>query len=210
MMEIRLLVKSPDVWIKDILKKSRCQITILDCMPWSDRGGRGLLKLEGELNDIKATTTMIESHPDIEKIEASTLKDGGIILTVITRMCNACRALSNSECFLLSSTSTGEGDLIWTIIAPNDRSVYSLVEELEGKGSSVRFISISPIGHKDVLTTRQLAIVKKAYAEGYYDIPKRTSIQKLARKLRVSPSTLAEILQRGERKIIGLFLEARP
>jgi predicted DNA binding protein len=208
MMEIRLLIRSPEVWIKDILKISRCPIKFLDCMPWGDSGGRGLLKLEGSKEDIKATMTMIEAHPDVEKVVASTLKDGGVVVTVTVRSCHACRALSSSECFLLSSTSTDEGDLLWTIIAPNDKSVIALVDELEEKGTSVRFVSISPIDHQDVLTTRQLATIKKAYREGYYDVPKRTNIKKLAKQSGASPSTVSEILQRAEKKILSLFFKA--
>ena len=41
---------------------------------------------------------------------------------------------------------------------------------------------------------------------GYYDYPKRTTIREMAVILRVAPSTLTEILQRGERNIIERHL----
>lgn len=208
MMEIKLLIKVPDVWVWDIVKSGERKIKFMDCMPWGESGGRGLLRVEGTKKEVQETIGMIEQHPDIEKVDASTMKEGGVILTVITRRCHACRALAHSECFLLSSTSTEDGDLLWRVIAPNDEAVTQLVNELEEKGTTVRFISITPIDHKEVLTTRQLLIVKKAYSEGYYDIPKKTNIQKLAKAFKISPSTLAEILQRGERKVIGLFIKS--
>ena len=83
------------------------------------------------------------------------------------------------------------------------------MDELESKGTTVRFMSISPIDHKQVLTRRQLDVIRMAYNLGYYNIPKGTTIEKLAKRFKISPSTLAEILQRGEKKVIGLFLEAR-
>ena len=208
MMEIKLLVKVPDVWVWDIVKKGDRKIKFMDCMPWGDSGGRGLLQIEGTKIEVEETIERIERHPDIEKVEKSALKEGGMILTVTTRKCHACRALATSECFLLSSTSTEDGDLLWRIIAPNDEAVTDLVNELEDKGTTVRFMSITPIDHKEILTSRQLDIIKKAFHDGYYDIPKSTNIQKLAKQFKISPSTLAEILQRGEKKIIGLFLKA--
>jgi predicted DNA binding protein len=208
MMEIKLLIKVPDVWVWDIVKSGERKIKFMDCMPWGESGGRGLLRIDGTKKEVEEAIKKIEAHPDIEKVDASTMKEGGVILTVITRKCHACRALARSECFLLSSTSTEEGDLMWRVIAPNDEAITRLVNELEEKGTSIRFMSITPIDHKEVLTTRQLSIVKKAYSEGYYDIPKKTNIQKLAKKFKISPSTLAEILQRGERKVIGLFVKS--
>ena len=208
MMEIKLLIKVPDVWVWDIVKKGDKKIKFMDCMPWGDKGGRGLLQIDGTKAEVEETIKLIERHPDIEKVDKSALKEGGMILTVTTRKCYACRALALSECFLLSSTSTVDGDLLWRIIAPNDDAVAHLVNDLEANGTTVRFMSITPIDHKEILTSRQLDIIRKAFRDGYYEIPKRTNIQKLAKQFKISSSTLAEILQRGEKKIIGLFLKA--
>ena len=54
------------------------------------------------------------------------------------------------------------------------------------------------------LTNRQEKIIHLAFERGYYNVPKNTTIKKLSRVSRVAPSTLAEIIQRAERKIIGL------
>ena len=144
-MEIKLLIKVPDVWVWDIVKSGEWKIKFMDCMPWGESGGRGLLRIDGTKKEVEETIKKIEAHPDIEKVDASTMKEGGVILTVITRKCHACRALAQSECFLLSSNSTEEGDLLWRVIAPNDEAITRLVNELEEKGTSIRFISITPI-----------------------------------------------------------------
>lgn len=209
MMEIRLLIKTPDVWVRDIVKSGDKPLKFMDCMPWGSKGGRGLLQLDGEKKEIEKTIKDIERHPDIAKVEASTIKDGGVLLTVTTKRCHACRALAASECFLISSTSTDDGDLIWTIIAPNDEAVTKLVENLESKDTVIRFMSITPIDHRQVLTTRQMDVIRMAFNQGYYDIPKKITIEKLAKRFKISPSTLAETLQRGEKKVVRLFLNAR-
>jgi len=44
---------------------------------------------------------------------------------------------------------------------------------------------------------------KNGLGEGYYNHPKNTSIKDLAKLFNISPSTLTDILQRGEKKIIS-------
>ncbi len=56
------------------------------------------------------------------------------------------------------------------------------------------------------LTMRQEEIVRKAFEMGYYDYPKRTTVREMAALMKVAPSTLTEILQRGERNIIERHL----
>ena len=54
----------------------------------------------------------------------------------------------------------------------------------------------------DALTDRQREVVSKAHAMGYYEVPRRVSIEDIAMELEVDPSTVAEHLQRAERNLI--------
>jgi predicted DNA binding protein len=54
----------------------------------------------------------------------------------------------------------------------------------------------------DRLTEKQKRILALAYHLGYFDIPKKTSIKRLARMLQVAPSTLDVELRRGERRLL--------
>ncbi len=55
---------------------------------------------------------------------------------------------------------------------------------------------------KSLLTNRQEEIIRAAFEKGYYDYPKKITIEKLAKMFDIAPSTLGEIIQRGEKKII--------
>lgn len=54
----------------------------------------------------------------------------------------------------------------------------------------------------DRLTEKQRRILISAYHLGYYDIPKKTSIEQLAKMLHIAPSTLDVELRRGERRLL--------
>lgn len=80
-----------------------------------------------------------------------------------------------------------------------------LIERLKAYGCDVELKSTTHLTKKTMLTTRQEEIVRVAFEKGYYDFPKKINIKKLARIFDVSPSTLNEILQRGEKKIMRWY-----
>jgi DNA-binding CsgD family transcriptional regulator len=59
----------------------------------------------------------------------------------------------------------------------------------------------------DLLTDRQREIASLAVAEGYYDIPRKTSQEQLAHQLDISPGTLSEHLSKIESAIFKHLYE---
>ncbi len=57
----------------------------------------------------------------------------------------------------------------------------------------------------ELLTERQMEAFDLACRHGYYEEPKKTSIEELAGKLGVSPSTYAELLRKAERKLLPVL-----
>ncbi len=58
-----------------------------------------------------------------------------------------------------------------------------------------------------VLTDRQLEIFERAVAEGYYEVPRRTTHRELAEGLDLAPGTVSEHLQRIEAKLVATYVE---
>ncbi len=63
--------------------------------------------------------------------------------------------------------------------------------------------STENLSSDNILTKRQEEIIQAAFQKGYYDCPKRITVKELAKIFDISQSTLGEILQRGEKKIIS-------
>jgi len=61
----------------------------------------------------------------------------------------------------------------------------------------------------DLLTTRQEQLLTIAFERGYFDFPKKIGLEELASLVGIRASTLAEILRRGQRKILGEYLARR-
>ncbi len=56
------------------------------------------------------------------------------------------------------------------------------------------------------LTDRQEEVVRMACDLGYYDIPRRTDLNELAKRLGIGKSTLDVILRRAEGKLVRCHL----
>lgn len=105
----------------------------------------------------------------------------------------------------------GQGYEYWEV-ASHDRIVltkffnglekqhYEYFEMLQFKNiklNNIYFPAIAPY-----LTDKQKEVFKLAVKEGYYDIPKRTDLKKLAEMMKISLATYQEHLKRAEAKII--------
>jgi predicted DNA binding protein len=199
MREAILKITMPDNWVKDVCKKYPDPIKFIECMPYGKSGGRGLIEIKGDNTD--EIVAEIRKHPDVCRIDVSQLKNG-VLGSIVTEKCAACRALTGSDCFLTSALSLKDGDVEWKLITGAEGSLSCLIENLKENGCRVELKSVIHLSKKSSLTSRQEEIIRAAVEKGYYDYPKKITIEKLAKMFDISPSTLGEIIQRGEKKII--------
>ncbi len=200
MREAILKVTMPDNWVKDVCKKYPDPIKFIKCMPYGKSGGRGLIEIKGEKTE--EIVAEIKKHPDVCRIDVSHLKNG-VLGSVVTERCAACRALTGSDCFLTSASSLEDGGVEWKLITGAEGSLSDLIERLKENGCRVELKSAVHLSKKSLLTNRQEEIIRAAFEKGYYDYPKKSTINELAKMFDISPSTLGEIIQRGEKKIIS-------
>ena len=125
--------------------------------------------------------------------------------SIVTNKCVACKAVTGSDCFLTSASSLGDGRVEWKLITGGEGSLADLVDKLKASGCEVELRSTTHLTKKTLLTSRQEEIAKAAFEKGYYDFPKKITIKKLANIFNISPSTLNEILQRGEKKVMRWY-----
>lgn len=206
MREVVLRIKMSDSWMAEIGTKYDRPVKFLDCMPYDGSGGKGLIEIDCAEEDMKELIEIIRNHPNVSKIDISPSPDGGVIGSVVCHnKCAACKSLMGSNCFLMSASSGNDGYIEWKLLAGKEDSLSRLIQKLKEFGCEVDLVTSRRLNKKRMLTGRQEEIIRIALMEGYYDIPKRTSINKLATSFNVAPSTLAEIIQRAERKIIGQY-----
>ncbi|MDD5172389.1 MAG: helix-turn-helix domain-containing protein, partial [Candidatus ainarchaeum sp.] len=120
--------------------------------------------------------------------------------------------------------SDAEGDKV-TLLAPNFKSLRNFITLVGEKGYDLKIKSkryITPADSPsldtfrttgftklkfagELLTDRQMEAFDLACRYGYYEEPKKTSIEELANKMGVSQSTFAELLRKAERKLLPVL-----
>ncbi|OPX58128.1 MAG: HTH DNA binding domain protein [Methanomassiliicoccales archaeon PtaB.Bin134] len=210
MIEAVLEVNIPDGWVHDISSDFDVPVRILDCIPFGDKGARSFVEVECDDPEMQQIVSRaIEKHPDVCKWEPAITEDGRMRGIALLTKCRACKAIMRSDCYLRSAKTMGGGLVEWQIIASKESALSELIQELKDNGCTIKLLSKKKLDDSSFVTRRQEAAVRAALEKGYYDYPRRTSLQEMARSFGVTASTMGEILQRGERNIIREYFRTK-
>lgn len=89
----------------------------------------------------------------------------------------------------------------WLIISERQEA-SKFAADLRSHGVRVEVVSSREYHPHENLTERQRELMQVAIAQGYYEVPRRVTLTKLAERLHVSKSTLSETLARAERRVL--------
>lgn len=202
MMEAVVSLKIPQNWMSEIPEKHPVTIKVINRMPYSEKGVRDLVEIAGPEDIMEEVLTDIKKNPLVSKVDTTMTDKGKIVGAVTTSRCDICRILTDADVFLVSAESRGGGKVDWTIILSDKDVLKTIFDHLKNKSVEAELVKLTKIDDKETLTERQDKITHVAFERGYFDYPKRISLRELARMFDVSPSTLSEILRKGQRKIV--------
>jgi len=202
MMDAVLALKIPQNWMSEIPQKHPVTIRVIDRVPYSEKGVKDLVEIAGPDDVMAEVLEDIRKNPLVSKVETTVTERGKVIGAVTTARCEICRILTDSDVFLISAESKGSGRVEWTLVVSDKSVLKNLFDHLKAKGVEGELVKLTKIDDKESLTERQDKITHVAFERGYFDYPKRISLRELARMFEVSPSTLSEILRKGQRKIV--------
>ena len=101
----------------------------------------------------------------------------------------------------------------WSIINIED-GLKKLYEALCERSIEVEVISVREGDETEIkygfyvnLSERQKEILNHAFSLGYYEWPRKITLEKLSKEMGISRTSLMYHLRRAEREIIGIFLE---
>ena len=113
----------------------------------------------------------------------------------------------NDLCILAGTNLTSSGLVLQ--LSGRQSSIVNLLNAIQNRVPVERITrvqnseGISSIGP----TLQQHSIIKLAHSDGWYKVPKKTSIRNIAAKLGLSKSTVAEQLVKAEGEIVKDFLK---
>lgn len=202
MMEAVVSLNIPKNWMSEISQKYPATIKVIDRVPYSEKGVKDLVEISAPADVMADVLRDIKANPLVVKMDTTVTEKGKIFGAITTSRCDICRILTDADVFLISAQSKGAGKVDWTLILSDKNVLKDIFDHLKSKGVEGELVKLTKIDDKETLTERQDKITRVAFERGYFDYPKRISLRELARMFDVSPSTLSEILRKGQRKIV--------
>jgi len=205
MMEIVLDIMNMEGWINDIASRYLSPVTIIDCIPWRGKGGQAIFRIpEGKGGSM---VQAIRSHPEVTTADVEEVENGCLVGTVVMLNCMIIRHILDSGCFMECARAEGDGIVRFKILVGIEGSMPALMKKLNEMGLVVEIRRLTRMEEIGSVTRRQRELVTLALEKGYYDYPSKVTIKELSEFCHISPSTLREILTRGEKNMLIEFLK---
>lgn len=122
--------------------------------------------------------------------------------------CDACRPLAFGEAFLVKGYLMPDGAMEFSFIVPKGGSYQDILLKLKTAEVEYEILKLSSFKSSKLLTSKQEKVLYIAYRMGLFDHPRRIQMKDLAEMLGVKPSSLAESIRRGVRRLLDHYFEA--
>jgi predicted DNA binding protein len=204
MLQGKIKISSMDNIVGRLSSEMDVMVEIIRCKANGPEGGLSILRIRSgpgiKAEDIREWFAMNDGCSVASIVPVSP----GIHIAMVSNAgCRLCRAFIGSDCFLESGCTTVNGSVIWRVYTPNNTSLKGMIERIRKEGCKVELLSVKRVASSYELTLVQDEAMRLALSTGYYDIPKRITLEELAARSGISKATLNLILRRGQKKIIS-------
>lgn len=176
-------------------------IKVLTCSMMDDNSGYSMIQITDENNSV------VEGYHKADHGECTITKTANnrYIAMIVNRKCTLSAIINRHGCFLSSAVPRSETLIEWTIIGPNSRKIHDLIADMRSEGYNVGMVSSESHEVVSTLSPKQESCFDMAMDLGYYDVPKRISLDELSRIIGCSKSTLNVTLRTAEKKIFDFY-----
>ncbi len=205
MIEASLSIRIPELWVTPVSEKYDAELSCEIGGP-SGKGGWGLATIKGDDEILEEIVAEIKLHPSVGNVTVRNREKNSLSVVVEVVQCKACEVLMKSKSFMVFPVDIRNGRMTWVIITDTQETLRSIRDNLEALSCDVDLVRVTSLRGSEVMTERQEEVIRKAFAFGYFDYPKRANSQQLASSLGISVSTFSEILRAAQRRILGEHL----
>lgn len=173
--------------------------------------------LDGSEDSKKKYINYLRRHKDVLELEGL----GNVFFTKVRERLHPAeyRAVYNPELLFPAPIINGtDGFEIWQVTSWNRKYLERIIrlsksriivdfKLLEFRKKIIHDVYIANLLPK--LSPKQLEALRIAFTNGYYEFPKKTDLNKLARIMKISKATYQEHLKKAEAKIIPFILQPK-
>lgn len=208
MLEAVIRCPQPHAWIDTAVGKYSASIEILESKSSPKGTMQHLFDAQVKPGLTEELISAIRKDRDVLNLEVVRSGSGHVYGAATSARCTVCKQVAKSNCFLSSVSVESVGRARWTVLGAGE-SFTELTRALERKKIPFEVQLKKTLCDSELLTARQEQILAIAFEKGYYEFPKAVGLAELAELVGIRTSTLAEILRRGQKKILGEYLARR-
>ncbi len=182
------------------------RVEIIQCSMLNDNAGCSMIKITDSKG--KHRSELEQNYYSNLNGECSMIRIGTnqYLATVMNNECELSHLLAESGIFLTSAKPQTDDIIEWTVVASNSTYIRNFIKRAKSAGYNiVRKVIVDPDSELK-LTARQEEVMSYALENGYYEIPKRITIEDLCKKFDCSKSTLSVVMRSAEKKVLELYL----
>lgn len=206
MLEVRLLVDTPQNWIKTMNQVHSALIKIMDAKPSEKTPAvQDFVEISSKKVSADQLIDTLSTSKEIKDIDLVKLGPHTVMGTITTQHCPVCSTLSGLNCSLLAAVTTDDNKMEWRLLLSGDDTLKKVTNRLGSQRVEFKILELSHLNNVKDLTARQEQIVKMALEMGYFEFPKKIRLEELSERLGISAGNLSEILRRAEKNILSRY-----
>ncbi|MBN1157458.1 helix-turn-helix domain-containing protein [Candidatus Woesearchaeota archaeon] len=156
-----------------------------------------------KFDDIAAYLKKSKHYIRADEIERS--KETLLILVELYQSNYIQNIIQKHHGFFIETHTCYEGYEYWHVGLVNKESIQKMLKEFRRMGE-LHVLHIGEVQFETTLLSKQQRkVFKYAYEQGYYNIPRKTTIARIAKALRIDSATAGEHLMKAENKLINLI-----
>ena len=196
--EVSLEVKSRNDLL-DAAKRHGAAVSIADCQPLDRKRMVMLLDLVGTPAAVEETIDALGKMVGVEHAYEVESNVPGTRVLVALEKPGVCRASAGDALLCLDCPFISiEVPARWRFVARRGTEVGRIVERLAQEGVQARIEGVSPLGGGAALTEKDRGVIAAAIEKGYFDFPRKVTLEGLSQLLGVETADLSKILRSVE------------
>ena len=192
--DVSLGVKSRND-LQDAAKMNGTTLSIADCQPLDRNRMVMLLDLAGTPAAVEKTISALRKMTGVEHAHPLVSDVPGTRVLVTLAAPGVCRASAGDALLCLDCPfNSTEVPSRWRFVTKRTTDVGQVVSRLAEEGVQAKIEDISPLDEDAGLKEKEKAMILVAIEEGYFDFPRRITLERLSLLLGVDTAALSRAL----------------
>lgn len=178
-------------------------ITVIDIQSQSPQEKQYFYYITGKNSDFDALIQYLHSSTSYKSTtEVERSNDTLLLLVILHQTGYIQNIIHKYHGFFLDLHTVYGGYESWHVGVIDKKSIMPMKEEIKKAGEvKVLYMGEVDFGHS-LLSQQQKKVFRYAFSQGYYQIPRKTTISKIAHALKINSATAGEHLLKAENKLI--------